>query len=148
MSVPRLHVQAKEKAEYSLWFKSRSITKLSVKLTVTFAATHANDKLTSLSSLKVIQALEKICPESVVEIRFNRRLDVIAVDARNGQTTLEQLRCTDLCGIPVKVYEPLPRPRIFGLIRNVDSAISDDDIAQHLGSPEQRVSMNRRRGHH
>lgn len=35
------------------------------------------------------------------------------------------------------VYEPLPRPRVFGLILYVDGNICDDYVAQFLPTPDQ-----------
>lgn len=124
----------------------RSINRQSFNLTVIFATVNSNQRITSLSSLRVSQALEKLCPECIVQVRYNRRFDVIAVETRNGQTSGVLLRCTELCGMPVKVYEPLPRPCVSGLIRDVDSDLSDDEIAQHLRSPEQRVAKIHRLG--
>ncbi|KAG0421554.1 hypothetical protein HPB47_002560 [Ixodes persulcatus] len=46
---------------------------------------------------------EKMFPECILEIRLNNRLNLIAVDVRNGQTTRGLLRCTVLCGIKAKV---------------------------------------------
>lgn len=86
---------------------------------VIFATVNVNHEITNLSTLKVSQSLGKLCPGCIVEKRFNRRLDVIGVDTRNSQTTLELLRCTD----------SLPRSSIFGLILDVDSTTSGDDIS-------------------
>lgn len=98
--------QAKEEEEYHLRFSNTicSISKPSVKLTVIFATTSANGKISNLSSRKVAQDFEELCPECIVDIRFNPRLDDVATDTRNGQTTLELPSCADFCGMPVKVY--------------------------------------------
>ncbi|KAG0437588.1 hypothetical protein HPB47_017374 [Ixodes persulcatus] len=72
-------------------------------LTVVFTPLEEGHVITSLSSLKLSLALEKMFPECILEIRFNNRLNLIAVDVRNGQTTRGLLRCTVLCGIKAKV---------------------------------------------
>lgn len=107
--------------------------------TVIFSPAHPNILITKLSSLKVSRALELLCPECIMEVRFNYRLNLIAVDTRNSQTSGTLLKCTELCGIPVKVYSAFPRPCAIGIIRDVDDDLSEDDIAQHLRSPETRV---------
>lgn len=55
----------------------------------------------------------------------------------------ELLRSSDPLGIPVQVYEPLSHRSMFGLIRDVDSDLSDDEIAQNLRSPDQHVFFTR-----
>lgn len=77
---------------------------------------------------------------------MKHRLDVIAVDTRNCQATLELFRCTYLCTMPVKVYKFIPRQRRFGWIRHVDTTLSNGDIVKHLCLLEERVSAIRRLG--
>ncbi|KAG0412434.1 hypothetical protein HPB47_010445 [Ixodes persulcatus] len=88
---------------------------------------------------------EKMFPECIMEIRFNNRLNLIAVDVRNGQTTRGLLRCTVLCGIKVRAYEPLPRHCATGVIRDVDTTLTDEEIANNLRSPENRAKVQRSR---
>lgn len=115
-------------------------------LTVVFTPLEEGHVITSLSSLKLSLALEKMFPECILEIRFNNRLNLIAVDVRNGQTTRGLLRCTVLCGIKVRAYEPLPRHCATGVIRDVDTTLTDEEIANNLRSPENRVARLRRLG--
>ncbi|KAG0424322.1 hypothetical protein HPB47_028462 [Ixodes persulcatus] len=84
-------------------------------------------------------------PECILEIRFNNRLNLIAVDVRNGQTTRGLLRCTVLCGIKVRAYEPLPRHCATGIIMDVDTTLTDEEIANNLRSPENRAKVQRSR---
>lgn len=77
-------------------------------LTVVFLPASADQNITTLSSLKVSQALEMLCPEIILEIRPNTRINVIAVDTRNGQTSRALLSLTNLCGMTVKVTSPFP----------------------------------------
>ncbi|KAG0432767.1 hypothetical protein HPB47_020538 [Ixodes persulcatus] len=84
-------------------------------------------------------------PECIMEIRFNNSLNLIAVDLRNGQTTRGLLRCTVLCGIKVRAYEPLPRHCATGVIRDVDTTLTDEEIANNLRSPENRAKVQRSR---
>ncbi|KAG0410754.1 hypothetical protein HPB47_012130 [Ixodes persulcatus] len=73
-------------------------------------------------------------PECILEIRFNNRLNLIAVDVRNGQTTRGLLRRT-----------PLPRHCATGVIRDVDTTLTDEEIANNLRSPENRAKVQRSR---
>ncbi|KAG0418769.1 hypothetical protein HPB47_004605 [Ixodes persulcatus] len=71
-------------------------------------------------------------PECILEIRYNSRLNLVAVDVRNGQTTRGLLRCTELCGIKVRAYEPLPRHCATGVIKDVDTTLTDEEITNNL----------------
>ncbi|KAG0441740.1 hypothetical protein HPB47_015862, partial [Ixodes persulcatus] len=55
------------------------------------------------------------------------------------------LRCTVLCGIKVRAYEPLPRYCATGVIRDVDTTLTDEEIANNLRSPENRAKVQRSR---
>ncbi|KAG0417072.1 hypothetical protein HPB47_005903 [Ixodes persulcatus] len=79
-------------------------------LTVIFAATKPDQKLATLSSLRLSNALEKLCPECILQIRPNERHNVVAVDVRNGQTTRTLLRYPEHCGVSVRAYQSLEGP--------------------------------------
>ncbi|KAG0437546.1 hypothetical protein HPB47_017390 [Ixodes persulcatus] len=83
-------------------------------------------------------------PECILEIRYNSHLNLVAVDVRNGQTTRGLLRCTELCGIKVRAYEPPPRHCATGVIKDVDTTLTDEEITNNLRSPENRVARLRR----
>ncbi|KAG0442878.1 hypothetical protein HPB47_015525 [Ixodes persulcatus] len=117
-----------------------------VGLTVIFVPAVENQKITAISSLKLSVALEQMCPECIHEIRPNSRLNLIAVDTRNGQTTRALLACTQICGLKVRAYEPVPRHFAVGVIKDVDTSLSDAEIEQHVRSPEGRVARIRRLG--
>ncbi|KAG0432490.1 hypothetical protein HPB47_020798, partial [Ixodes persulcatus] len=102
-----------------------------VGLTVIFVPTVENQKITAISSLKLSVALEQLCSECIHEIRPNSRLNLIAVDTRNGQTTRALLACTQICGLKVRAYEPVPRHFAEGVIKDVDTSLSDAEIEQH-----------------
>lgn len=115
-------------------------------LTVIFVSAVANQLITTLSSLKLSLALEQLCPECIHEIRPNTRLNLIAVDTRNGETTRKLLACTELCGLKVRAYQPVPRHYAVGVIRDVDISLSEAEIEQNVRSPEGRVIRQRRLG--
>ncbi|KAG0435970.1 hypothetical protein HPB47_018217 [Ixodes persulcatus] len=115
-------------------------------LTVIFTPVEQDQVITSLSSLRLSNTLAKTFPECILEIRYNSRLNLVAVDVRNGQTTRGLLRCTELCGIKVRAYEPLPRQCATGVIKDVDTTLTDEEITNNLRSPENRVARLRRLG--
>ncbi|XP_042150784.1 uncharacterized protein LOC121838540 [Ixodes scapularis] len=114
-------------------------------LTVIFAATKPDQKLATLSSLRLSNALEKLCPECILQIRPNERLNVVAVDVRNGQTTRTLLKCPELCGVSVRAYQSLEGPTSIGVIKNVDAELSDPEILENLRS-DGRIARVRRLG--
>lgn len=103
-------------------------------LTVVFVPADAETLLTSLSSVKLSKALEKACPEGIHEVRYNGRLNIIAVDTRNGEATKTLLSLKALCGIQVMSYAPLAGPTVIGIIKEVDKELSNEDITSHLRS--------------
>ncbi|XP_040066543.1 uncharacterized protein LOC120840202 [Ixodes scapularis] len=103
-------------------------------LTVVFAPADTETLITSLSSVKLSRALENSCPEGIHEVRFNSRLNVIAVDTRNGEATRTLLNLKALCGIPVMSYSPLAGATVNGMIQDVDKELSNEEITSHLRS--------------
>ncbi|KAG0434963.1 hypothetical protein HPB47_018760 [Ixodes persulcatus] len=112
-------------------------------LTVIFVPTKEGDRISSLSSLKLTDGLDLLCPECIVQIRPNERLNLIAVDVRNGFTTRTLLKCTRLCGLPVKAYEGLADPTVEGVIKNVDAALPEAKIAGRLQSDTEIARVRR-----
>ncbi|KAG0424617.1 hypothetical protein HPB47_028173 [Ixodes persulcatus] len=112
-------------------------------LTVIFVPTKEGDRISSLSSLKLTDGLDLLCPECIVQIRPNERLNLIAVDVRNGFTTRTLLKCTRLCGLPVKAYEGLAGPTVEGVIKNVDAALPEAKIAGRLQSDTEIARVRR-----
>lgn len=76
------------------------------------------------------------CPKcltvTVTEIRPNHRLNLLALDTRNQESTKTLLYIKRLCGIEVLVYEPQSQASAVGIIRNVDYDISDADLKTGL----------------
>ncbi|KAG0441614.1 hypothetical protein HPB47_015904 [Ixodes persulcatus] len=103
-------------------------------LTVVFAPADTETLITSLSNVKLSRALENSCPEGIHEVRFNSRLNVIAVDTRNGEATKTLLNLKALCGIPVMSYSPLAGTTVNGTIQDIDKELSNEEITSHLRS--------------
>ncbi|KAG0424056.1 hypothetical protein HPB47_000188 [Ixodes persulcatus] len=103
-------------------------------LTVVFAPADTETLITSLSSVKLSRALQNSCPEGIHEVRSNSRLNVIAVDTRNGEATKTLLNLKALCGIPVMSYSPLAGTTVNEIIQDVDKELSNEEITSHLRS--------------
>lgn len=112
-------------------------------LTVIFAPGKAETVLTDLSSLKVSNALDKEFPKCVREVRFNHRLNLIAVDALNEEAAKKLQSMTTLCSIPVLSYSPLAGPTVVGLIHSVDKELSIEDITSNLRADAEIGSVRR-----
>ncbi|KAG0414421.1 hypothetical protein HPB47_008365 [Ixodes persulcatus] len=101
-------------------------------LTVIFVPVKEETRLSALNSLKVSEALEKLCQECIIQVRPNDRLNLIAVDVRNGQAAKTLLNTAMLCAVPVRAYSPLSGPSSYGVIQGVDAEITEDEIARNL----------------
>lgn len=94
-----------------------------VRHTVNLPRVSLVQQITALSSFKVSGALELLCPEYILEVQYNNRPNVISVGARNEQRTRTLPGCAILVGIPIIVYEPLPRPCVSGAIRDDETEL-------------------------
>ncbi|KAG0424484.1 hypothetical protein HPB47_028299 [Ixodes persulcatus] len=101
-------------------------------LTVIFVPVKEETRITTLNSLKVSEALEKLCQEGIIQVRPSDRLNLIAVDVRNGQAAKTLLNTAMLCVVPVRAYSPLSGPISYGVIQGVDVETTEDEIAQNL----------------
>ncbi|KAG0422326.1 hypothetical protein HPB47_001829 [Ixodes persulcatus] len=84
-------------------------------------------RLTALNSLKVSEALEKLCQECIIQVRPNDRLNLIAVDVRNEQAAKTLLNTAMLCSALFQ-----SGPISYGVIQGVDAEITEDEIARNL----------------
>ncbi|KAG0424507.1 hypothetical protein HPB47_028281 [Ixodes persulcatus] len=102
-------------------------------LTVIFVPVKEETRLSALNSLKFSEALEKLCHQDcIIQVSPNDRLNLIAVDVRNGQAAKTLLNTAMLCAVPVSAYSPLSGPISYGVIQGVDAEITEDEIARHL----------------
>lgn len=75
------------------------VTKPVFILPVIFQSLSWNQRIISLKCFRESQALLNLCPESIVQVRYNRRFDVTVVETRSDQTSGILLPCTALCGL-------------------------------------------------
>lgn len=115
-------------------------------LTLVIKPKDPNSKLSKLNALKLSEMLDSVAPDGVTEIRPNHRLNLLALDTRNQESTKALLHLKRLCGVEVLVYEPRSRTSAVGVIRDVNDDIFDDDLKTALRATAP-VTNARRLGH-
>ncbi|KAG0415867.1 hypothetical protein HPB47_006960, partial [Ixodes persulcatus] len=69
-----------------------------------------------------------VVPSCVIVVRYNRRKNLLAIDTRNGKTTRTLLGQTTLCGMKVRAFEPRGKASSVGIVRDINSTLSDSAI--------------------
>ncbi|KAG0418710.1 hypothetical protein HPB47_004646 [Ixodes persulcatus] len=64
-------------------------TEPTVGLVVLFTPVDGDVRIDSINSVRLTSTLETLVPSCVIEVRYNRRKNLLAIDTRNGQTTPE-----------------------------------------------------------
>ncbi|KAG0432643.1 hypothetical protein HPB47_020653 [Ixodes persulcatus] len=89
---------------------------------------------------------KRTCSWSSTEtVRYNDRLNLIAVEVLNEQAAQALLKTTDLCRVPVRPYLALSGPTTVGVIRDVDMDTTEEQLEHNLRS-ENRIADIRRLG--
>ncbi|KAG0416566.1 hypothetical protein HPB47_006327 [Ixodes persulcatus] len=78
-----------------------------------------------------------------VFVRYNDRLNLIAVEVLNEQATQVLLKTTDLCRIPVRPYLALSGQTTVGVIRDVDMDATEEQLEHNLRSESKIVDIRR-----
>lgn len=112
-------------------------------LTVILKPTDSTKLVKKLNPIKLSQYLESIAPDGVIEIRPNQRLNLLALDTRNRESTKALLGVTSICGIPVQAYQPRCLDTAVGVIRGLPSDMSDDEILDATRGSAQAVKARR-----
>lgn len=100
-------------------------------------------KVNNMNPVKLTSALKANCPDGVISIRPNARLNILAVDTRNFDTSTTLLRITTLCGIQVRAYEPRTSSMAVGVIHGVSSDITEKEILECAKSEPSVVKVRR-----
>lgn len=100
-------------------------------------------KIKTLNPVKLTSALKANCPEGIISIRPNARLNILAVDTRNFDTTTTLLRITTLCGIQVRAYEPRTSSMAVGVIHGVSVDITEKEILECVKSEPSVIRVRR-----
>ncbi|KAG0445453.1 hypothetical protein HPB47_014932 [Ixodes persulcatus] len=109
-------------------------TEPTVGLVVLFTPVDGDVRIDSINSVRLTSTLETLVPSCVIEVRYNRRKNLLAIDTRNGQTTRTLLGQTTLCGMKVRAFEPRGKASSVGIVRDIDSTLSDSTILGVLRS--------------
>lgn len=88
----------------------------------------ADGVITRFNPLALKSGLESMAPDGVLQIRPNHRLNLLAVDTRNGDATARLLKLKTIQGISVQAYEPRSSDCGTGVIRDVPVDLSDPEI--------------------
>ncbi|KAM7303608.1 hypothetical protein ISCGN_013556 [Ixodes scapularis] len=94
-------------------------------LTVILKPTDPDKSLAKINPLKISEKLEMTAPDGVILVRPNRRLNLLAIDCRNTESTKALLKLESIGGIPVQAYAPHSREAAKGVIYGVQEDISD-----------------------
>ncbi|KAG0410536.1 hypothetical protein HPB47_012342, partial [Ixodes persulcatus] len=81
-------------------------TESTVGLVVVLTPVDGDVRIDFINSVHLTSTLEMLVPSCVIEVRYNRRKNLLAIDTRNGQTTRTLLGQTALCGMKVRAFEP------------------------------------------
>ncbi|KAG0422178.1 hypothetical protein HPB47_001974 [Ixodes persulcatus] len=104
------------------------ITQPGYNLTVIVKPTEPTMIITNMNPLVLKQKLDSVAPDGVIQIRPNYRLNLLAIDARNVESTKALLQLKNLGTVQVQTYEPPPPSASVGIIRGVSADIEDADL--------------------
>lgn len=103
-------------------------------LTVVLKPTDPTNKISKLNALKLTETLQGFAPDGVIQIRPNHRLNILALDTRNVESTKALLLLKRIGTIEVQAYEPRKGEFAVGTIRDVDGDITDAQLKASLRS--------------
>ncbi|CAN7937988.1 unnamed protein product, partial [Ixodes hexagonus] len=112
-------------------------------LTVILKPKDATKPITKLNPLKLKDTFEGTAPDGVIMVRPNHRLNVLALDTRNIESTKALLKLTSLGGIAVYAYEPRPQDSVIGILRDVDKAVTELELETALRAKVPVISVRR-----
>ncbi|KAG0420096.1 hypothetical protein HPB47_003681 [Ixodes persulcatus] len=115
---------AKKRRHGSNSSEATIITQPTHNLVVIIKPTDPATIITNMNLLALKQMLENLAPDGVIQIRPNYRLNLLAIDARNIESTKSLLLGT----IQVQTYEPAPPSSNVGVIRGVSTEITHADL--------------------
>lgn len=128
-----VHGKKRRKTSQSPASPPTNETNLQVGYTVLFIPT-ANDKVGSLSKLKLTDFLNNVAPGMVSVVRVNAARNIVAVDVKRPLYKAELLKITKLCDVPVRAFIPRERSNCFGVLRDIDPDYTEQDVKAQLQS--------------
>ncbi|KAG0423184.1 hypothetical protein HPB47_001022 [Ixodes persulcatus] len=91
-----------------------------------------DDDASKTDDLLGVQKAQHSPPDGIIQIRPNYRLNLLALDTRNVESTKALLRLKSLGAVQVMTYEP-PAPSAYvGVIRGVSTEIADAELCAAL----------------
>lgn len=120
-----------------------SVTSALNELTVILKPTDSNKLITKLHPVKLSEYLESVAPDGILQIRPNLRLNLLALDTRNSESTKALLGVTAIGGIPVRAYQPRSLDNAVGVIRGLPEDMSDNEILQSTRGAVQVMKARR-----
>lgn len=122
---------------------SVSVTSPLNELIVVLKPTDPVKLVTKLNPVKLSEYLDSIAPAGVLQIRPNPRLNLLALDTRNMESTKALLGVTILCGIPVQAYTPRSPDKAVGVIRGLPTDMTNTDVQNAVRATVPVVSARR-----
>lgn len=114
-------------------------------LTVIVKPTDPTNFVTNLNPLVLKKKLEDVAPDSIIQIRPNYRLNLLALDTRNVESTKALLRLKSLGAVQVMTYEPPPPSAYVGVIRGLSTEIADPELCAALREKAPVIQVRRLR---
>lgn len=112
-------------------------------LTVIVKPTDPTKLVTNLNPLVLKKKLEDVAPDGIIQIRPNYRLNLLALDTRNVESTKALLRLKSLGAVQVMTYEPPPPSAYVGVIRGVSTEIADAELCASLREKAPVIQVRR-----
>ncbi|KAG0412021.1 hypothetical protein HPB47_010855 [Ixodes persulcatus] len=112
-------------------------------LTIIVKPTDPTKLVTNLNPLVLKKKLEDAAPDGIIQIRPNYRLNLLALDTRNVESTKALLRLKSLGAVQVMTYEPPPLSAYVGVIRGVSTEIADAELGAALREKAPVIQVRR-----
>lgn len=119
------------------------ITQPGYNLTVIVKPNDPTTIITNMNPLVLKQKLDSLAPDGVIQIRPNYRLNLLAIDARNVESTKALLQLKNLGTVQVQTYEPPPPSASVGIIRGVSADIEDADLLAAMREKASVIQVRR-----
>lgn len=94
-----------------------------------------------MDALKVSQELQALVPDGIRKVRLNLRLNLLAVDTNDIESTGKLLSLKKLCGVPVKVREPHHSYGSVGVIHGIPPGVTESQVKASIRSKAPVVSV-------
>ncbi|KAG0410822.1 hypothetical protein HPB47_012057 [Ixodes persulcatus] len=119
----------KERRHGSNSSEATIITQVSKSLTVIVKSMDPTKIITKLNPLFLKEKLDSLAPDGIIQIRPNYRLNLLALDTLNLESTKAILQLKNIGPLQVHTYEPTPASSSVGVIRGVSVEIADEDLS-------------------